>query len=108
MITEPGILQIFPTDSLTDRASRLLSVEDSDVVDLTTVVVNTGRASRTPTRSTLGTEIPAHARAQNNNAADEDSSTASELAKLLKEIGGRREARTRDLGVANAALSQLS
>jgi len=27
---------------------------------------------------------------------------------LLKDVGGRREARTRDLRVANAALSQLS
>jgi len=27
---------------------------------------------------------------------------------LLKDYGGRREARTRDLRVANAALSQLS
>jgi hypothetical protein len=33
---------------------------------------------------------------------------AAELADFLKEIGGRREARTRDLRVANAALSQLS
>ena len=32
----------------------------------------------------------------------------SEIAKLLSEIGGRQEARTPDLRVANAALSQLS
>ena len=38
----------------------------------------------------------------------ETSSTALEIAKLLKEFGGPREARTRDLRVANAALSQLS
>jgi hypothetical protein len=31
-----------------------------------------------------------------------------EIAKLLREVGGRHEARTRDLRVANAALSQLS
>ena len=41
-------------------------------------------------------------------AADEASSTASEIAELLKDFGGPREARTRDLRVANAALSQLS
>jgi hypothetical protein len=33
---------------------------------------------------------------------------ASEIADLLREIGGRQEARTPDLRVANAALSQLS
>ena len=32
----------------------------------------------------------------------------SGLAELLKEVGGRQEARTPDLRVANAALSQLS
>jgi hypothetical protein len=47
-------------------------------------------------------------RAQPDEAADDDSSTASEIAELLKDCGGRREARTRDLRVANAALSQLS
>jgi hypothetical protein len=34
--------------------------------------------------------------------------TPEEITKLLREFGGRREARTRDLRVANAALSQLS
>ena len=34
--------------------------------------------------------------------------TPEEIAKLLKEFGGRQEARTPDLRVANAALSQLS
>ena len=47
-------------------------------------------------------------RAHDDEAADDDSSTASEIAELLRKIGGRREARTRDLRVANAALSQLS
>jgi hypothetical protein len=47
-------------------------------------------------------------RAQHNEVADDDSSTASEIAELLKGFGGRRGARTRGLGVANAALSQLS
>ncbi len=47
-------------------------------------------------------------RAENQDAADEDSSTASDIAELLKEFGGRQEARTPDLRVANAALSQLS
>jgi len=36
------------------------------------------------------------------------SETENESAELLKNFGGRREARTRDLRVANAALSQLS
>jgi hypothetical protein len=34
--------------------------------------------------------------------------TPEEITTLLKEFGGRREARTRGLRVANAALSQLS
>ena len=34
--------------------------------------------------------------------------TDSELAEMLREFGGPHEARTRDLRVANAALSQLS
>jgi hypothetical protein len=37
-----------------------------------------------------------------------DRSTAEEIAELLNESGGRQEARTPDLCVANAALSQLS
>ena len=45
---------------------------------------------------------------QRDDAPDADSSMASEIAELLKDFGGRREARTRDLRVANAALSQLS
>jgi len=39
---------------------------------------------------------------------DQDGDVPSELAEILKEIGGRQEARTPDLRVANAALSQLS
>ena len=45
---------------------------------------------------------------QNENAVSEDSKTASEIAELLENFGGRQEARTPDLRVANAALSQLS
>jgi hypothetical protein len=45
---------------------------------------------------------------QNTDAVDGDASTASEIAELLKDFGGRQEARTPDLRVANAALSQLS
>jgi hypothetical protein len=37
-----------------------------------------------------------------------DRDVPSELAEILNEIGGRREDRTRDLRIANAALSQLS
>ncbi len=44
-------------------------------------------------------------RAHNDETAD---ATASEIAKLLKEIGGRQGDRTPDLCIANAALSQLS
>ena len=46
--------------------------------------------------------------AQTKNAASETSDTASEIADLLAKFGGRQEARTPDLRVANAALSQLS
>jgi integrase len=47
-------------------------------------------------------------RSQRDEAVDDDASTASEIAELLKHFGGRQEARTPDLRVANAALSQLS
>ena len=47
-------------------------------------------------------------RAHSDIAAESECSTAMEIAKLLKEIGGRREDRTPDLCIANAALSQLS
>ena len=47
-------------------------------------------------------------RAQTETAVDGDASTAAEIAKLLSEFGGRQEARTPGLRVANAALSQLS
>jgi len=39
---------------------------------------------------------------------DDQAPVPSGLAELLKEVGGRQEARTPDLRVANAALSQLS
>ena len=47
-------------------------------------------------------------RSQNENAAEGKPSTAAEIAKLLREFGGRQEDRTPDLRIANAALSQLS
>ena len=47
-------------------------------------------------------------RSQNENASKDETSEASEIAELLRKNGGRREARTRDLRIANAALSQLS
>jgi len=47
-------------------------------------------------------------RAQTPKAAADDSTTASELADLLKDFGGRRVGRPRDLRGAHAALSQLS
>jgi hypothetical protein len=46
--------------------------------------------------------------AQRRGADEGDASTAAEVVKLLKEYGGRRGDRTRDLCIANAALSQLS
>ena len=46
--------------------------------------------------------------AQDGEAATDDAATASEISELLRNLGGRREDRTRDLCVANAALSQLS
>ena len=45
---------------------------------------------------------------QREEAGESVDSTASEIARLLGEFGGRREDRTRDLRIANAALSQLS
>jgi integrase len=45
---------------------------------------------------------------QCDEAVDDSASTASEIAEMLKGFGGRQEARTPDLRVANAALSQLS
>ena len=47
-------------------------------------------------------------RSQNELGDGGDASTAAEIAELFGEIGGRQEARTPDLRVANAALSQLS
>jgi len=46
--------------------------------------------------------------AKRAHAAESDDTTAAELAELLGKSGGRQEARTPDLRVANAALSQLS
>jgi hypothetical protein len=45
----------------------------------------------------------------NDAASSEELATPDEIAELVEgEFGGRQEARTPDLGVANAALSQLS
>ena len=44
-------------------------------------------------------------RSQSDTTVDDDSSTAAEIAESLKDFGGRREARIRDLRVANAAVS---
>lgn len=41
-------------------------------------------------------------RSQNENASKDETSEASEIAELLRKAGGRREARTRDLRIANA------
>ena len=45
---------------------------------------------------------------QNDDDAASAASTSEEIAELLGRNGGRQEARTPDLRVANAALSQLS
>ena len=51
-------------------------------------------------------------RSQTPPAAAEESATADEIVRMLKEsgreVGGRQEDRTPDLRIANAALSQLS
>ncbi len=54
-------------------------------------------------RSALSTNCP-----QTPAEHTEDRKLASELADLPRKDGGRQEARTPDLRVANAALSQLS
>ena len=46
--------------------------------------------------------------AQRTPTADDDAGTAEEITRLLRKSGGRQGARTLDLRVANAALSQLS
>ena len=47
-------------------------------------------------------------RAQSQPEHTDDPAQNSEISALLREFGGRREDRTRDLCIANAALSQLS
>ncbi len=42
-------------------------------------------------------------RSQSTDDQETDTEVASEIAELLKEIGGRQEARTPDLGVANGS-----
>ncbi len=54
-------------------------------------------------RVSMGTK-----RAQSEDEQEAGEEVPSEIAELLREIGGRQEARTPDLRVANAALSQLS
>jgi len=54
-------------------------------------------------RASMGTKW-----AQSEAEPETGEEEASEIAELLKEVGGRQEARTPDLRVANAALSQLS
>jgi len=64
----------------------------------------------TEARKVSALDLPAvvNIRPTYDEAAEGDPSTASEVAELLRKIGGRQEARTPDLRVANAALSQLS
>jgi integrase len=47
-------------------------------------------------------------RSHEAETAGEDTGVSPEIAQILKDFGGRREDRTRDLRIANAALSQLS
>ena len=61
------------------------------------------KVSALETADYLATTTPQKPAARSEAVADDP-----ELRKLLKKSGGRREARTRDLRVANAALSQLS
>jgi hypothetical protein len=47
-------------------------------------------------------------RAHSGDSPADGGNVAGEIAELLRKVGGRREDRTRDLRIANAALSQLS
>ena len=47
-------------------------------------------------------------RAHSDKPSAGGGTVAEEIAELLQDFGGRREDRTRDLRIANAALSQLS
>ncbi len=61
------------------------------------------KVSALETADYLATKWPQKPARRSEAVADDP-----ELRKLLRKSGGRREARTRDLRVANAALSQLS
>ena len=50
----------------------------------------------------------AHAEHKVSTRTEDDTAVPSEIAEILRDFGGRQEARTPDLRVANAALSQLS
>ena len=50
----------------------------------------------------------AHAEHTVSTRTDDETVVPSEIARILRKVGGRQEARTPDLRVANAALSQLS
>jgi hypothetical protein len=90
----------------------------SDTPDFTVMEISGHSSTRMLARYTYPTEErkvaaltlpPVGTRwAQNGEAATDDAATASEISDLLRNLGGRREDRTRDLCVANAALSQLS
>jgi hypothetical protein len=73
-----------------------------------------GRAPERWPQSTSGRDsggyqgMAEHELSTKGAGASDEAATPEEIAKLVKEIGGRQEARTPDLRVANAALSQLS
>jgi hypothetical protein len=50
----------------------------------------------------------AHAEHTVSTRPEDETVVPSEIAEILRKVGGRQEARTPDLRVANAALSQLS
>ena len=62
----------------------------------------------TEQRKVHALELPRVVTNRSQTEKPDSSIAANEIAELLKKNGGRQEARTPDLCVANAALSQLS
>jgi hypothetical protein len=99
----------FLYDSLGHPLSRMIA---TGYDDYTVMAISGHRSTRMLARYTHPTEerkisaldLPAvvTTRSQSDASSDEDASTASEIAKLLKEIGGRQGDRTPDLCIANA------
>ena len=113
--------KITPSDDVTQHTLRhtaLSRMIASGIDDYTVMAISGHSSTRMLARYTHPTEdrklgalnLPpvVTKRSQTENAVESDSPTASEIAELLSDFGGRRGARTRGLRIANAALSQLS